>query len=288
MYSTLTIPTVRSACYIHFVHLNPFQLNPQQEAKEIWSGSREEISEGGDGAEIKVEEEHEDGMGWHRGLRTWILFLSAAPALTVVSTAPLTVICLHPADMNGLLTPLYLKLQTGWPFLFHHSTFGNLKLNVQTFFVPFTDSNLHLNLWHKVPTTVYKVNAKVWVDANRCEFALGSVNWGKGELKMSHLSFLYMQEKNQSRHTVTQRAEVSSLRSVVPRDKNTSFTQVETRWTHLVAPHRASLCVIVSLHGPGMPSRYYLLHICLPEAKTHVYIGHLNCNSTVSDLTSLQ
>lgn len=77
-------------------------------------------------------------------------------------------------------------------------------------------------------------------------------------------------------------------RYMKPRDKNTSFTQVETRWTHLVAPHRASLCVIVSLHGPGMPSRYYLLHIGLPEAKTPVYIGHLNCNSTVSDLTSLQ
>lgn len=89
--------------------------------------------------EIKVEEEHSDGMGWHRGLRTWILFLSAAHSLTVTSSAPLTDICLHPADSRGLLTPLHLK--SDWlTFSLHHGALVNLRLNVhyKVFFDPFS------------------------------------------------------------------------------------------------------------------------------------------------------
>lgn len=84
-------------------------------------------------------------MGGHRGLRTWILFLSAAPALTVFSSAPLTVIYLHPADKNGLLTPLHWQIQTGWPFL---STTAHLNLHVHSkiFFIPFTECNWHVDV----------------------------------------------------------------------------------------------------------------------------------------------
>lgn len=51
-----------------------------------------------------------DGMGPHRGLHTRILFLSTA----LFSSALLTVIYLHPADKNGLLTSPHFKIQTGF------------------------------------------------------------------------------------------------------------------------------------------------------------------------------